>query len=346
MSDELKLFDGIRKFLCEYLPIQRNASLHTVRAYRTGLRQFLEYAARRRGCKLRDLTFDDISRETVVSFLDELESCGQCCVRTRNLRLNALRSFMTYCGTEEIETVGVWNRLNAIPFKKAADRGPVKFMSEKAMAAILGSPPANTVQGRRDRMMLTLLYDTGARVQELVDVGTADLNLTANPSVTLHGKGCKSRIVPLMNRTVSMLRRFLSELHDSPSSLCPKLFYAEGRRGRRRMTEDNIRVLVAKYGRAARMRCPEVPEHVHPHMFRHSRAMHLYSNGMDLTLVSQWLGHAQFETTLIYAHAGVEKKRAAIELATPENSPLKAHLKRSDKTTLDDDTIRLLYGLA
>ena len=112
------------------------------------------------------------------------------------------------------------------------------------------------------------------------------------------------------------------------------------------MTEDNIRVLVAKYGRAARMRCPEVPEHVHPHMFRHSRAMHLYSNGMDLTLVSQWLGHAQFETTLIYAHAGVEKKRAAIELATPENSPLKAHLKRSDKTTLDDDTIRLLYGLA
>jgi len=346
MSAELAFFDSIRKFLCEYLPNQRNASQHTIRAYRTGLRMFLEHSAKRRGCRLRELTFEDVSRETVASFLDELESSAGCCVRTRNLRLNALRSFMSYCGTTEIETVGVWNRLNAIPFKKAADRGPVKFASEKAIAAILACPPPDTSLGRRDRTMLTVLYDTGARVQELVDIGTDDLNLTDNPSVTLRGKGRKSRIVPLMNRTVIMLKRYMSEFHSDPSSSCPKLFYALGRRGRRRMTEDNVRVLIAKYGKAARARCPDVPERVHPHMFRHSRAMHLYSNGMDLTLVSQWLGHAQFETTLIYAHAGVEKKRAAVESATPDSSPLKAHLKRSDKTTLDDDTIRRLYGLS
>jgi len=258
MSGGLTFFDGIRKFLCEYLPNQRNASQHTIRAYRTSLRMFLEHGAKRRDCRLRDLTFEDVSRESVASFLDGLESSGRCCVRTRNLRLNALRSFMSYCGTAEIDNVGVWNRLNAIPFKKAADSGPVKFASEKAIAAILASPSSKTSQGRRDRTMLTVLYDTGARVQELVDIGTDDLNLTDNPSVTLRGKGRKSRIVPLMNRTVIMLKRYLNEFHSDTSSSCTNLFYATGRRGRRRMTEDNVRVLVAKYGKAARAGCPEV----------------------------------------------------------------------------------------
>ena len=123
------------------------------------------------------------------------------------------------------------------------------------------------------------------------------------------------------------------------------LFYSVSRRTIAPLDESSVRKLVHAYGSAARKVCAEVPDSVHPHMFRHSRAMHLYQHGMDLTLISQWLGHAQLDTTLIYAHADTEQKRKAIEQATPPDSPLKNHLNAEKYQVTDDDLLKRLYGL-
>ena len=342
MKNEFALFDCAREFLCNYLPKQRNASGHTVRAYRTSLRLCLESIAAAKSKRLRDLTFDDIDMNGVIAFLDGLETGRLCHVRTRNLRLNAIRSFMTYCGSVAMENVGIMNRLSEIPLKKEIDRDPVKFVSEKAMTALLAAPDAKTRQGRRDRALLSMLYDTAARVHEILDVKISDIDLSGS-TVVLHGKGGKSRIVPLMKRTVEILVSYIREFHQDKDG--GFLFYTEGRLGRRRMTEDNARCMLRKYGAIARKTCNKVPNRIHPHLFRHSRAMHLYSNGMDLTLVSQLLGHAQFETTLIYARAGTEQKRTAIEAATPADSPLRTYFKGIKAKPCDDETILKLYGL-
>jgi len=238
------MYGCVRDFLCTHLPTHRNASPHTVRAYRTSLRMYFEHVAASKGKKLVDVTFDDIDRKSVLAFLDSQEAERHCHARTRNLRLNAIRSFMSYSGTVGLENVGVWNRLADIPLKRDADRDPVRFASEKALAALLAAPDATARRGRRDRTLLSMLYDTAARVHEILDVRLSDLDLSTNATVVLHGKGGRTRIVPLMRRTAELLSHYETEFH--PSGDDGMLFYAEGRQGRRRMTEDNVRSMVRK----------------------------------------------------------------------------------------------------
>ena len=147
-----------------------------------------------------------------------------------------------------------------------------------------------------------------------------------------------------MNSTKEHLLNYLSVYHPGSPPDRP-LFYTTRNGLRRSMTSDNARKLIKAYGTLARRNCVEVPENVHPHMFRHSRAMHLYQHGMPLLLVSQWLGHANVETTLIYAHADTEMKRKAIEASTPETSPLKSFSNSERFTISDEDLIKKLYGI-
>ena len=143
------------------------------------------------------------------------------------------------------------------------------------------------------------------------------------PKVTLFGKGRKSRVVPLMDKTAQHLKKYLSLFHEiAAADDDAPLFYSVIHGNRQCLSARRVRYMLQKYGEQARQVCSEVPENVYPHLFRHSRAMHLYQEGMDLTLVSQWLGHSQLETTQIYAHADTEHKRKAIEAATPQDNPL------------------------
>ena len=166
-----------------------------------------------------------------------------------------------------------------------------------AMTAIAEQTNTGTAKGLRDRFLIILMYDTGARIQEILNIRLCDLQMGRFPKVTLHGKGSKTRDVPLMEKTVQHLRKYLSEFHSAmPLSSETPLFYSVIHGEMRPLTDRRIRYLLQEYGEKAREVCHEVPESVHPHLFRHSRAMHLYQEGMDLTLVSQWLGHSQLET--------------------------------------------------
>ena len=164
--------------------------------------------------------------------------------------------------------------------------------------------------------------------------------------VRLTGKGRKTRTVPLSEKTVAHFKRYMSKFHPESTMYSDEYIFYTNRGGKKhKMSHDAVLTFMRSYGLEARRYCPEIPENVHPHLFRHSRAMHLYQGGMDLTLVSQWLGHANLQTTLIYAHADTEQKRKAIELATSRESPAKKNPSANVYTVSDEDTLRKLYGL-
>ncbi len=190
---------------------------------------------------------------------------------------------------------------------------------------------------------MIFLYDTGARIQEALDVKICDLRIDKTPTVTLHGKGGKIRVVPLMKDTVEHLKNYMGVFHKDETWFSPEwLFYVERKGIRSAMCDDTARLRIQKYAEQARESCPDVPERVHPHLWRHTRAMHLYQHGMDLTLISQWLGHKQVETTLIYAYADTEAKRKAIEKAMGSDS---SGTKPGNYTVDDEETLKRLYGL-
>lgn len=194
---------------------------------------------------------------------------------------------------------------------------------------------------------MILLYDTGARIQELLDLKVCDIRLGMTSTAKLTGKGTKVRLVPMMPKTVLHLNNYFAVFHpdEDPYSQKP-LFYVARNGTQQKMSDDNVRKLLRTYAEAARIRCPEVPENLHPHLFCHSRAMHLYQHGMDLTLISQWLGHANLETTLIYAHADTEMKRKAIEKATSGKCDISTRITALPALDVnDDEVLKRLYGL-
>ena len=183
-------------------------------------------------------------------------------------------------------------------------------------------------------------------MQENLSLRLCDIQFGKVPKVTLFGKGRKKRMVPLMQKTVQYLKQYISRFHaDRPKDADDYLFYSIIHEQTEKLTDRRIRYIIQEYGQKARVVCPEIPEHIHPHLFRHSRAMHLYQAGMDLTLVSQWLGHSNITTTLVYAHADTEQKRRAIEAATPPNSPLGKKLNPTHFTVADEELLKKLTGL-
>lgn len=340
------LFPFLHDYLKIYLPKQRKASENTVRSYRKSLETFLDYAKEQLKLPLGSVTFEHLTVELILSFMEQLKSGDGCAPSTYNTRLAAIRSFMEYAAGRDIALVTVLEKLKNISFKKPVNSHIVEFMSMETVTAIVEQTDAATAKGLRDRVFIILLYDTGARVQEMLDIRLCDLQFGRTPKVILHGKGRKTRVVPLMPRTVQHLHKYLSEFHSGEllSSDMP-LFYSVRSGMRNKLTDRSIRYMLQRYGQMARAVCPAVPENVHPHLFRHSRAMHLYQEGMDLTLISQWLGHSQLETTLIYAYADTEQKRKAIAAATPKDNPLYAKLNPARCTVTDEETLKRLTGL-
>ncbi len=340
------LFNLVREYLTVYLPKQRCASPNTIRSYKKTLEMFLEYAKRVRGIQLFDVTFDMLNRDTVAGFLDDIEEKQHCGVSTRNQRLASIKAFLKYCSDAEPSLTKYYLDVGAVPVKKSASNEIIEYMSERAIRILFEQPDTSDKKELRDLFLMVLLYDSAARVQELLDLRICDVHLGQTPTLTLLGKGRKYRTVPLTMRTVKHFQNYLRVYHagENEYSVEP-LFYTVRRGTRDKLSAQTVRVFLLGYGAEARKYCPEIPENVHPHLFRHSRAMHLYQNGMDLTLISQWLGHANLQTTLVYAHADTEQKRAAIELATGADNPMKQAGKSIGYHIDDEETLKKLYGL-
>ena len=341
------LFSMIHDYLKIYLPKQRNLSDNTIGSYRVTLEQLVDYIQAQKKVPLHDVTFDMLTPEMITNFLDWLESDRSCSISTRNTRLAALRAFVKFAASRDISTVEIFAGLKKISSKKPNKSKTIEYMSMEAISAVVDVVDIEKKLGFRDKTFLILLYDTGARIQEIADSTLCDLRFGRTPTIIIHGKGNKDRSVPLMEKTAEYLKRFLTEYHADASLMSKRpLFYSIIHGEPYALTTRRLYNILSSYGKKAREQCKLIPKKVHPHLFRHSRAMHLYQNGMDLTLVSQWLGHSYLETTQIYAHADTEHKRSAISAATPPESPLSSILNPNRYTITDDETLKRLTGLS
>lgn len=339
-----RLFRLIRDFLTVYLPKQKSCSENTVKAYKEAINLFFDYVKLATGLSLADITFEKMTSQIILEFLDWLENTRGCSVSTRNHRLSCIRSFYKYAGNMDMTVTAYLSEVQKVPIKKPPSSQPVKYFSEDALKIILDQPDTNTLNGIRNLFYMILLYDTGARNQEILDLKVSDLHASGkNPYVLVTGKGRKTRLVPIMQKTVEHFHRY-ENLFGMRQAITDPLFYVIRKGVKQKMSDDNVSKFIKAYGNSARSVSNLVPENLHPHMFRHARATHLYRGGMPLALVSEWLGHAQLETTLIYAYADTNMKREAIEKATNKSSPLiNADVKPMWQN--DDSMIKRLYGL-
>jgi integrase/recombinase XerD len=302
----------LKGFLGEYLPMQRKLSPNTIRGYRDAFVLLLRYCREIRKLRVERLDLHQIDTGLVVDFLEHLEHERKCSPTTRNHRLTAIHSFFRYVQTEEPERVLQCQRILAIPLRRINHAEPT-YLCDKDLAVLLRQPRRSTRGGRRDAVLLSVLYDTGARVQELIDLRVQDLRLETPAMVRLTGKGRKTRLVPLMPSTVEALRHYLREEKlDAPETVDTPLF--RNRQGAP-FSRWGIRYLLAKYSQRARVKHPSLPSKVTPHTLRHSKAMHLLQAGNPGIIIRDILGHAHSQSTEVYARADLEMKRRALQKA-------------------------------
>jgi site-specific recombinase XerD len=339
-------FKMVRDFLMVYLPDQKAVSPNTIKSYRESLNLLLNYICNTTGIKLGKLNFRNMTRGTVEAFLDYLEKERHCSISTRNQRLACIRAFVKYAGARDVGVQALINDLCGIARKKEAKSAEVSFFSESALKTILDQPDVRKKKDLRNLFFMILLYDTAARNQEVLDLKLSSLHFEEkSPYVVITGKGAKTRLVPVMQKTVEHFKKYAAVFHLVPAS-DDYLFYTVRHGKRSAMSPDCSEKFIRKYGIAAHEVNSEVPPALHVHQFRHSRSMHLYRNGMPLVLLAEWLGHAQISTSLVYANADTKMKREAIERATSELNPLLSNEIVFPEWEDEEELIRRLYGLS
>lgn len=304
---------ALRGFFADHLSRVRGASPHTVNSYRNTFILFLRFLATRRGRPVVELDFKDLAPDDLLLFLEHLEIGRGNCATTRNARLAAVHAFARYAAASHPEHLELCQRLLAVPFKRARSR-VVEYLEASEMRAILDAPNRATPDGRRDYALLLALFNTGARVQEIIDLRPCDLQLVHPLQVRLLGKGRKERVCPLWPQTAEVLKALLREQGVGSDSNQPLFRNWRGEP----LTRFGVRYLVKKHAlRAGATVTTLLAKRVHPHTMRHTTAVHLLQAGVDLVTISHWLGHASVETTNRYAAVDLEMKRAALAKADP-----------------------------
>jgi len=305
----------LTNFLSVYLPHQKNSSSNTIASYRDTFKLLLRYCKDQREIPVEKLNLGMLTHVIIADFLEWLERERKCSITTRNQRLAAIHSFFRYAQYEEPSGILHFQKVIALPVKKAP-KPLVPHLTPEAMRLLLSKPDKMTVKGRRDLTLLSVLYDSGCRVQELADLRVRDVVLE-NPAVLiLTGKGKKVRRVPLMKNTVTLLEHYIQEnALDKHWKEDYPLFI---NKLHNKLTKEGIAYIIAQHVGSARRTSASVPEKVRPHMFRHSKSIHLLQAGVNLIYIRDFLGHENIKTTEIYAKCDSELKRQAIENAYPD----------------------------
>ena len=316
MQSSTELFNNIQDFFQDYLCAQRGVSINTVKAYRDALKIYLNFVAEHTDKNISRLHLDDFSTETTLAFLKDIEKRRKNSAVTRNLRLAALRTFFSFLSSKDPTRIGEYQRILHIPLKKSACSS-VSYLEVPEVACILDLIDRTASFGERDYVLLNLLYNTGARVQELCDLRVESAHLTAPAYLTVTGKGQKSRLVPLWNDVAQLLSDFLEQnnLH-----LDPKAHIFQNCRGEP-IGRYGIRYIVKKRVQNAIPHCPSLSKKkVSPHTFRHTTALHLLQAGVDLSVIRSWLGHVSISTTHGYVEIDLEMKRKALNAGKRHNT--------------------------
>lgn len=306
-------------FLTKFLPGETGASKNTIASYRDTFILFLRFLSDEKQIPADSLTLNMITKNMVVDYLDWTEEVRRCSKSTRNVRLAALHSFFNYLQYENPDHLLEWQRILSIPVKKT-EKKTINYLTLDGIKLLLEMPNLNKMAGRRDLALLTVMYDTGARVQEIIDLTPSMVRFDEPYTIKLIGKGSKARIVPLMGPTMQILKRYMKEqdLLENSSNLYPMFF----NKRKEKLTRAGVNYILAKYKNLAREESKTlIPEVFTCHCLRHSKAMHLLQAGVNLVYIRDILGHCSVQVTEIYAKADSKQKREAIEKAYIDVSP-------------------------
>ncbi|MEI6949751.1 site-specific integrase [Paraflavisolibacter sp. H34] len=303
----------ISDFLSRYLPDEKGASVHTIASYRDTFVLLLTFVQEEKHIKIEKLTLQKVQKETILEFLDWVEKKRKCSHSTRNSRLAAIHSFYRYLQSECLDYIHECQKILSIKFKKTPQQS-ISYLTIEGMKLLLAQPDTTTSKGRRDLTLLALMYDSGARVQEIIDLTPSMLRLDNPPTIKIIGKGNKTRLVPMLDAQTDHLKNYLKEhrLNEPYANMYPLFF--NSRKGK--LTRAGINHIVQKYCKAARdVNKILIPEKITCHSLRHSKAMHLLQAGVNLVYIRDILGHVSIQTTEIYARADSKQKRKALETA-------------------------------
>ena len=303
----------VQGFFQNYLVVDRGLSQNTVMAYRDTLKLFFAFECSRQKKSITKLVLDDVNADAVLLFLNQLESKRNNSIVTRNLRLASLKTFSLFLTTKDVLRAGEYQRIMALPLKKAPHK-VIEYLEVDEITAIIGDFNHENRNGQRDHVLLNLLYNTGARVQEICDLTVSSITFGKLPVVTLVGKGNKTRMVPIWQDTAKLLTDYLREnrLLDQPDA---KLFLNAcgqplGRFGVRYIIKKRVELVSKKH--------PDLKtKSIGPHTFRHSIATHLLQAGVDLSIIRSWLGHVNLQTTHAYVEIDMEMKRKVLNAYSP-----------------------------
>jgi integrase/recombinase XerD len=305
----------LQAFFTNRLARQRQASGHTIAAYRDAIKLLLVFAERQTGKPPSRLDIADLDAPLIGAFLTQLETSRGNSVRTRNARLAAIHSLFRYAALRHPEDAAVIARVLAIPPKRF-DKALITYLTEQEITALLAAPDQDTWTGRRDHALLMLACQTGLRATELTSLTIGDVHLGTGAHVSCLGKGRKQRITPLTATTVTVLDAWLAEHAALPAD---PLFIT--RRGTP-LSRDALERRIARYTANAALSCPTLREKkVSPHVLRHSAAMRLLNAGIDTSVIALWMGHENIATTQVYIHADLALKERAIARTAPQDTP-------------------------
>lgn len=315
----------LQLFFTDRLAQQRQASPRTIAAYRDALKLLLEFVHEQTKKLPAQLDWDDLDATVISRFLNHLEDQRHNSVRTRNVRLTAIRSFYSYAALRHPEHALLIQRVLAIPPKRFEKR-IVTFLTAPEVDAMIAAPNQSTWEGRRDKALMLLAIQTGLRVSEMTGLNCSDISLGTGANVRCEGKGRKQRAVPLNGTVEAILRAWLKERAGQPHD---PLFPT---RNGRRLSRDAVALRVTIHATTAQRQCPTLAgKTVHPHVFRHTCAMSLLQAGVDTSVIALWLGHAGVRSTDAYIHADLTIKEKALALVTP-TAATPGRYRPTDKT--------------
>jgi len=307
----------VQRFFEDYLPAMRGMSTHTIRSYRDAIVLWLRFAARDAGRRIEALTLAELTAGRIERFLKSLERDRHNGVGTRNTRLAALHTLVRFLAQQRPASLAQFQAILAIPFKRGSRQSPIEYFETHELDGLFKSIDRRSADGCRDYALFALMFNTGARVQEILNLRTEDLRLEPPCQVRLYGKGNKVRTCPLWPATVQCLRTHLerSSTHE-PRAAARALF---ANHNGRPLTRFGVRYLLRKYVSAASATIETLRgKRLHPHSLRHTTALSLLKSGVDFATISQWLGHSGLNVTMRYARADLDLKRAALSQVFPD----------------------------
>jgi integrase/recombinase XerD len=339
-TDAPNFFSFARDYLHTYMPTVRGCSPRTIEAYRISLECFLSYLVDNGHVEREHVSFDHFDRAHLKAWLAWMVNDRHYASKTIALRLSAVKAFLAYSSYEELTLVALSQAAKTLRLP-ASSKTPIKYLTEPETRAILAAFTGQSGKSRRNRMLLILLYDTAARVAEITGLTLGDLSLAEPGHVTLTGKRNKTRVVPLTQKTIEHLRVYLAEFHPNLSRqpATRPVFYSLHQGRPMGLSVDTVSAVLKEAARTGRMGCPTIPETIHCHMLRKTKAMDLYQKGVPLPIIMRLLGHENASTTsAFYAFATMDMMREAINAATPAIDAPPRH-------ELTEDRLRALYSL-